>query len=1241
MRSFRSLRFLIGLLSVLVVTSVVACGGGGGGGGNTPPSVVAPTITTHPVSLSVNVGQPASFTVVAGGTAPLSYQWKKNGTDIPGASTATFYVNSVQMSDAGSYLVVVSNSMGSVTSSVATLTVNVPPTITTQPASVTVNQGQAASFSVVASGSMPLSYQWSKGSTAISGANSASYTTPATTTSDSGSTFTVVVSNSVGNVTSSAATLTVNPGTIQPVFTLHPLNQTVSAGAVATFIVSATGSPTPTIHWERSPDGANWSSISGATNLTYSFTTQMSDSGAKFRAKATNSAGTAISNTATLGVASIAIQATLGSVATQQSTQLTASVSGVTSPIVVWSVSSTDAQVTSTGPTTGTFTASRVRGNYTIGASLQGLSNVTTSTTVTVVAAPDSASGTVTLQPTVKIIDTATDAMLSAMTPAGLSFTGSPAAITSLQPGDVIYVRGEAREVVSVITGASSPITSPAQRKVLNGPVLSLVAADGTFTNLSTNPPALNNALSKANVLSSHHLGKGDLEQVQMPSGVHFSFPDPNDLHKITLTFDSWVLKDFDGDTKTTTDQISVNGSLTLDLVVAMDTNLDATAQAAGWHDISVEGSLDADITFSMSAVDKTWPEDAGGEYAKLRWLTLPVPIGVPGIILKFSFLSPLYKAALSGNAALEFKGSLRIYKGMRFEGTNFQAYGSGMTFPSPQVSLTDNGTVEAFAGISPVDVDLSTVGVDLAGLNTYVGVKLNASGSLGFTYPWTTTPILGTASVALTGQLGMSGYVNYPVLFPWPAWKTFNVSLFDLNWWNWSFPSTTPNKSPVAQLTGPTEVSPGAMFQLDASKSTDVEDGRPTKFTWSQTGGSSATPLGTSGAIALYKAPLNWEGTCTFQVVVGDSQGATGTNSIPVIVRTGPQNQSPILKWISTPPAVNGLVKATVNQMLTLDASSSTDPDGQVVTWNWKQVGGGECQMDGVNSSTFHVTPLGVGPIYLQLTIWDNNGATGTTVMTVQAEAQSGGSTTTFTLPGNVTLDLVPIPAGTFTMGSPSTEQDRNSNEGPLHQVTISAFSMAKFLTTQTQWVAVMGSNPSTFGGDLNCPVVNVSYNDITTATTGFLDKLNAATASTRPAGMVFRLPTEAEWEFAARADTTTRFYWGDDLSYTQIGAYAWYLNNSASTTHPVGTKLPNAWGLYDMAGNVWEWCQDWYGPYGGASQTDPAGPVDGGYRVARGGDWGDYDRCCRSAYRDYEYPNLPHNHFGFRVVLASPRTP
>src|ERR671925_452020 len=285
-------------LSLLFVSAIVFLHAGCAGvvTANNP---AVPSITTQPASQTVTVGQTATFTVVATGTAPLSYAWSKNGTAISGATSSSYTTSVTASSDNGAkFVVVVSNSAGSATSNAATLTVNsaaTAPSITTQPANQTVTAGQTASFSVVATGTAPLSYQWQKNGTALNGATSASYTTPATTSSDSGATFVVVVSNSAGSVTSNAATLTVNAAVTAPTITTQPANQTVTVGQTATFTVVATGTAPLSYQWQK-----NGTAISGATSASYTTPTTMSaDNGAKFVVVMSNAATLTVNAAAT------------------------------------------------------------------------------------------------------------------------------------------------------------------------------------------------------------------------------------------------------------------------------------------------------------------------------------------------------------------------------------------------------------------------------------------------------------------------------------------------------------------------------------------------------------------------------------------------------------------------------------------------------------------------------------------------------------------------------------------------------------------------------------------------------------------------------------------------------------------------------------------------------------------------------------------------------------------------------
>jgi hypothetical protein len=262
-------------------------------------SAVAPSITTPPASQTVSAGQTATFSVSATGTAPLKYQWSKNGAAISGATSSSYTTPATSASDNSSkFTVIVTNSVSSATSNPATLTVNVPPSITTPPANQNANVGQTAKFSVVATGSGALSYQWKKNGTAVGGATSSSYTTPATSASDNNAQFTVTVTDMVSSVTSNAATLTVNSPSTAPSITAQPASQTVIAGQTATFTVSATGTAPLAYQWSL-----GGSPISGATSSSYTTpATTTANSGSQFTVTVSNSAGKATSNAAALTV---------------------------------------------------------------------------------------------------------------------------------------------------------------------------------------------------------------------------------------------------------------------------------------------------------------------------------------------------------------------------------------------------------------------------------------------------------------------------------------------------------------------------------------------------------------------------------------------------------------------------------------------------------------------------------------------------------------------------------------------------------------------------------------------------------------------------------------------------------------------------------------------------------------------------------------------------------------------------
>ena len=230
---------------------------------------------------------------------------------------------------------------------------------------------------------------------------------------------------------------------------------------------------------------------------------------------------------------------------------------------------------------------------------------------------------------------------------------------------------------------------------------------------------------------------------------------------------------------------------------------------------------------------------------------------------------------------------------------------------------------------------------------------------------------------------------------------------------------------------------------------------------------------------------------------------------------------------------------------------------------------------------------------------------------------------------------NLVWIAPGQFVMGSPGSDSDAEGDELIQTTVTLTkGFFAGKYEVTQGDYFAVVNSNPSTFTGDPNLPVETVSW----TQATNYCHLLNLreSAASRLPAGYAYRLPTEAEWEYAARAGSTNRFSWGDDPDYTVMTNYAWYSANAAGSTHVVGQKLANAWGLYDTAGNVREWVQDSAYSYPGGSVTNPIPSAASSNKIFRGGMYDGEAAFCRPAARNSIAQNQALSIFGFRVVLA-----
>ena len=286
----------------------------------------------------------------------------------------------------------------------------------------------------------------------------------------------------------------------------------------------------------------------------------------------------------------------------------------------------------------------------------------------------------------------------------------------------------------------------------------------------------------------------------------------------------------------------------------------------------------------------------------------------------------------------------------------------------------------------------------------------------------------------------------------------------------------------------------------------------------------------------------------------------------------------------------------------------------------------------DGYDSEEGTVKLKASTPSNLQITLSKDATATQQSTVSQPIVAQqpvaqtpiTNGDIISIPVKDGISIEMVRVEAGTFTMGATPVMKDPWDDEKPTHQVTLTNdYYIGKYEVTQALWKAVMGKNPSKFKGD-NLPVEQVNWKDCQE----FLSKLNNTT------GKKFRLPTEAEWEYAARGGKKSRGY--QYSGSNNISDVAWYEDNSGSKTHTVGSKQANELGIYDMSGNVWEWCHDWKGSYSSSSQVNPTGANSGSYRVGRGGSWRHAARGCRSSYRNNSTPDNRNDSLGLRLILS-----
>ncbi len=423
-------------------------------------ATAAPVFTTQPTSQTVTAGSSVTFTAAASGSPTPTYQWQKGGVNISGATSASYTIASTVTGDAGSYAVVATNSVGSVTSNTATLTVNAAtniPVFTTQPASQTVTAGNWVLFTAAASGSPAPTYQWQKGGVSISGATGASLTIMNIVMGDAGS-YTVVATNSAGSVTSNTATLTVNAATIAPAFTTQPVSQTVTAGSSVTFTAAASGSPAPSYQWQKG--GVN---ISGATSATYTIASTATGDAGAYTVVATNSVSAVTSNTATLTIntaPAFTTQPVSQTVTAGSSVTFTAAASGSPAPTYQWKKGG----VNISGATSATYTlASTVSGDagsYTVMAT-NSVSAVTSNTAILTVNAATTAPA-FTTQPASQTVTAGNWVLFTA------AASGSPAPTYQWKKGGVSIsgATGASLTIMNIVVGDAGSYTVVATNSV-------------------------------------------------------------------------------------------------------------------------------------------------------------------------------------------------------------------------------------------------------------------------------------------------------------------------------------------------------------------------------------------------------------------------------------------------------------------------------------------------------------------------------------------------------------------------------------------------------------------------------------------------------------------------------------------------------------------------------------------------------------------------------------------------------
>jgi len=1249
---------------------------------------VAPEITMQPAPVTIDSGSTTTLTLTATGSAPLTYQWYQGavGTTTTPVGTNSGSFTTPALTATTTYWVRVSNSAGNVNSALATVTVNPPvvaPSITAHPVSTAITSGQTATLTVAATGSVPLTYQWYQGAVGTTttpvGTNSASFTTPALTAT---TTYWVRVSNAAGNVNSSLATVSMAEA---PAISTQPASSVIVSGQTATLSVVATGTAPLTYQWYQGAIGTTTTPV--GTNSA-SFTTPALSASTSYWVRVSNAAGSVNSSLATVSMAvapAISTQPASSVIVSGQTATLSVVATGTAPLTYQWYQGAVGTTTTPVGTNSASFTtpALTVSTSYWVRVSNAAGSVNSSLATVSMAVAP-----AISTQPASSVIVSGQTATLSVVatgtapltyqwyqgavgtttTPVGTnsaSFTTPALTATTTYWVRVSNTAGNVNSALATVT-VNSPVVAPS------------ITAQPVSTGIISGQTATLTVTSTGSAPLTYQWYQGAVGTTTTPVGTNSaSFTTP----ALTATTPYWVrVSNSAGSVNSTQVYVTVNPPTGYPSITTQPTSV--TVNYGGSATLTVAANGNAPLgyvwyqglvgdtrtlvgmnstSFNTGALTSTtnyWvrvSNSLGDVNSTLATVTVNPPAVAPAITTQPASLvitsgqSATLNVVATGTAPLSYQW----YRGAVGTTTNPVGTNSA-SFATPALTATTTYWVRVSNSAGNVNSLLATVTVATppaittqpqsvainAGSTTTLSVV--ASGTAPLTYQWyqgavgtTTTPV-GTNSASFTTP-ALAATTTY--------WVRVSNQAGSMN----SGLATVTVTTPPAISTQP--ASSVIVSGQTATLSVVATGTAPLTYQWYQGAvGTTTTPVGTNSA--SFTTPALTVST-SYWVRVSNVAGSVNSSLATVSMAVAPA--------ISTQPASSVIVSG---QTVTLSVVATGTA---LLTYQWYQGAVGTTTTPvGTNSASFTTPALTVSTSYW-VRVSNAAGSVNSTLATVTV-----GTTTP--------ADLALIPAGSFTMGRTSGDTD---TDAPPVTVTVSSFYMGKNEVTKALWDEVRTwalANGYTdlangAGKAANHPVQTVSWWDVVKwcnarsqkegltpcyTVSGAVMKIGSTTPTVHWSANGYRLPTEAEWEKAARGGVNgKRFPWGTDtIRHSQANYYADssygydisgleggnfhpdYSSGSDPMTAPVSSFSPNGYGLHEMTGNVREWCWDWYGSSTYVNGTiDPRGAASGMSRVYRGGCWISDAPSCRVAYRGYYggSPTSSYNNIGFRFVRSS----